>query len=256
MREAREPAPYREMTSVELFNRRIRVLDLTREIGPDLPVYPGHMKTNFWWHMTHRESKLRIGEESAFRGYGVKGIVMCDHISTHVDAVYHFNADRPDLTVDTIPLETLLTPAAWIDLSFAKPRTNITLQNVKDAMAEGGVDRLERGSSFLYYTGAAERWGDPLAFVTQYPGLDSEASHWILDQGVVNVLTDAPSTDNPADLSYHNHKAHGERLVIHTEIVANINKIPRHTGFYLLMAPLRLKGCTGSPVRALALWEE
>ncbi len=256
MSKGNEPTAYREMTAVDLFGKRIRVLDLTREIGPDLPVYPGHMKTNFWWHMTHRESKLRIGEKSRFQGYGVKGIVMCDHISTHVDAVYHFNADRPDLTVESIALETLITPASWIDLSFVRPRTNITLENVKGAMARAGVDRLERGSSLLYYTGAGDRWGDPEAFVTQYPGLDSEASYWILDQGVVNVLTDAPSTDNPADLSYHNHTAHGERLVIHTEIVSNINKIPKHTGFYLLVAPLKLKGCTGSPARILALWEE
>lgn len=213
------------------------------------------MKTNFWWHMTHRESKLRIGEDSAFQGYGVKGIVMCDHVSTHVDAVYHFNADRPDLTVDRIPLETMITPAAWIDLSFVEPRTNITLRDVRQAMGKAAVERLAAGSSLLYYTGASERWNDPLAFVTQYPGLDSEASNWILDQGVLNVLTDAPSTDNPADLSYHNHRAHGERGVVHTEIVANIDKIPLHQGFVLVLTPLRLKGCTGSPVRALALWE-
>lgn len=256
MREVREPIPYREMTSIDLFKKRIRVLDLTREISPDMPVYPGLIKPNFWWHLTHKESKLRIGEESGFQGYAVKGIVMCEHVATHVDAVYHFNANRPDLTVETIPLEYLITPAAWIDLSFVKPCTNITLQNVRDAMAKAGVDRLERGSSLLYYTGSAERYEDPLVFVTQYPGLDSEASHWILDQEVVNVLTDAPSTDNPVDLSYHNHRAHGERLVIHTEIVANINKIPKHSGFYLFLTPLKLKGGTGSPARALALWEE
>lgn len=92
--------------------------------------------------------------------------------------------------------------------------------------------------------------------VTEYPGLDAEASRWILDQGVVNVCTDAPSTDNPADLYYPNHLAHGERLVVHTELVANITKIPKHEGFYVLMLPLKLEGSTGSPIRALAMWEE
>ncbi len=94
-----------------------------------------------------------------------------------------------------------------------------------------------------------------MAFITQYPGLDEEASRWILDQGVVNVLTDAASTDNPADLDYPNHRTHAERLVVHTEIVRNIPKIPRHQNFHLLMLPLRWKGATGSPVRALAMWE-
>ena len=82
-----------------------------------------------------------------------------------------------------------------------------------------------------------------------------EASRWILDQGVVNVLTDAISTDNPADVTYPNHTAHAERLVNHTEVVANIERIPRHEGFTVMVAPLRLAGATGSPVRVFAMWE-
>ena len=92
--------------------------------------------------------------------------------------------------------------------------------------------------------------------MTQYPGLDYEATNWIIDQGVVNVMTDAPSTDNPADSSYPNHLSHGRRLVVHTELTANITKIPMHQGFYVIVMPLRWKGLSGSPVRALALWEE
>jgi len=31
--------------------------------------------------------------------------------------------------------------------------------------------------------------------------------------------------------------------------------IPRHSGFSLIVAPLRLMGCTGSPARIFALWD-
>jgi kynurenine formamidase len=122
-------------------------------------------------------------------------------------------------------------------------------------MDAAGLARIEPGSTLLYWTGIGAHFDDPVRFVTQYPGLDYEATNWILDQGVVNMMTDAPSTDNPADPSYPNHLSHGRRLVIHTELTANIAKIPRHSGFYVVALPLRWQGLSGSPVRALALWE-
>jgi kynurenine formamidase len=58
------------------------------------------MKVAFWDHP--KESHIPIGD-THFRGYAVKGISPCDHDSTHMDAVYHLNPERPDLTVDAFP---------------------------------------------------------------------------------------------------------------------------------------------------------
>lgn len=248
------PRTYTELAEVTFLGKRLKVLDLSREISPDIPVYPGHMKVSFWTHLSHAESRLRMGD-TPFKGYAVNGLVLCDHDSTHIDAIYHFNPDRPDLTAETIPLELSFTEGVWLDVSDVPPRSHITLDRIRRAMDEAAVNELPTGGTLLYYTGAGERWDDPLAFVSQYPGLDTEASRWILDQGVVNVMTDAVSTDNPADVTYPNHTAHAEYLVNHTEIVNNINRIPVHQGFSVLLAPLRLVGCTGSPVRVLAVWE-
>lgn len=245
---------YKELETVELFGKKIKFLELSREISPEMPHYPGHMKTNFWWHLTHEECKLRLGD-TPFEGYGVKGIVTCDHVSTHVDAVYHFNKHRPDLTVENISLQDMITPAAWIDVSHVKPRTHIKLADVQAALDKAGVT-LKPNMTLLYYTGIEKAWNDVATYVTQYPGLDEEATKWILDQGVVNVCTDAASLDNPADITYPNHTVHGERAVIHTENVYNIAKIPRHDQFYYAMFPLKFVGLTGSPVRAYAMWEE
>lgn len=249
-----EPRRYSDLAEITFFGKRLQVLDLSREISPEIPVYPGHMKVVMWDHLTHAESRLRLGD-SPFRGYGVKGISFCDHDSTHMDAIYHFNEERPDLSIDAFPIEGCFTDGVWLDVSDVQPRTHITLDRVRRALDEAGVAGLPEGGTLLYYTGAARLWHDPLAFVTQYPGLDEEASRWILDQGVVNVLTDAISTDNPADMSYPNHRTHAEYLVNHTEVVANIERIPVHQGFSILLVPLRLVGCTGSPVRIFALWE-
>lgn len=249
-----EPRRYQDTAEISFFGKRLQVLDLSREISPTIPVYPGHMKVAMWDHMTHAESRLRLGD-SPFKGYGVKGISFCDHDSTHMDAIYHFNGDRPDLTIETFAIENSFLEAVWIDLSDAHPRTSISLDRVRRAMEEAGVDQLPRGGALLYYTGLAKKWDQPLEFVHNYPGLDEEASRWILDQGVLNVLTDAVSTDNPADLGYPNHRMHAEYLVNHTEVVNNIDRIPRHSGFSIMVIPLRFVGGTGSPVRIFALWE-
>jgi kynurenine formamidase len=109
-----------------------------------------------------------------------------------MDAVWHLNPDRPDLTIDRVP----------------------------DPLPHGG-------------------------------GLDR---CWILDHGAVNVLTDAVSTRNPADLTYPNHRVHAEYPVNLTEVVNNNEKIPMHQGFSVMVFPLRFVGGTASPVR-VAVWE-
>jgi kynurenine formamidase len=246
---------YRDTESIELFGRRMQVLDLGHELSDDIPVYPGHMKVATWWHLTHEESLMRMGDTD-FWGYGVRGMSLCEHVSTHVDAIFHFNPTRPDLTVDTIPLSTMITPAAWIDLSFVEPRTDISLDQLKSALDANSVT-VEPGSTLLYHTGVERFWkSDAKRFLTEYPGMGRDASHWLLDQGIVNLCTDAISTDSPANIRYPNHRAHGERLVVHTELLANMTRIPLHQGFWFMMVPLRFKGMTGSPIRPLALWED
>jgi kynurenine formamidase len=251
----RETKTYRDTESLELFGKRMQMLDLGHELSDDIPVYPGHMKVATWWHLTHEESLMRMGDTD-FWGYGVRGMSLCEHVSTHVDAIFHFNPTRPDLTVDTIPLSTMITPAAWIDLSFVEPRTDISLDQLRSALDASSVT-VAAGSTLLYYTGVERFWkSDAKSFLTEYPGMGREASHWLLDQGIVNLCTDAISTDSPANARYPNHKAHGERLVVHTELVANMTRIPVHQGFWFMMVPLRFEGMTGSPIRPLALWED
>ncbi len=249
------PGDYRDETEVDLLGRRVRILELSREVSSTMPVYPGHVGVAFWEHLTHEQvRRQRLPPNSPFRGYAVRGFVGSEHVSTHVDAIWHFNPDRPDLTIDVLPWEHLITPAAWIDVSDTPPRGHITLERLSRALEEAQVE-LRPGMTLLYYTGIGAAWDDPFRFLSEFPGLDEEASRWLLDQGLVNLATDAVSTDTLADPSYPNHRVHGERLVVHTENVANIERIPRHQDFWVGFFPLRLVGGTGSPCRAVALWE-
>lgn len=250
-----DPGAYSDYAEIELLGRRVALLELSREVSTEMPVYPGHVGVAFWEHLTHEQvRRQRLPAESTFQGYAVRGVVMSEHVSTHVDSIWHFQPERPDLTIDRVPWQHLITPAAWIDVSDVAAGDHITLERVQRALDEAEVT-LGPGMTLLYRTGADELWGDPFAFTSEYPGLDAEASEWLLDQGIVNLGTDAVSTDTPTDPDYPNHSAHARRLVIHTEVVANISRIPSHQGFWVGFFPLRLVGGTGSPARAVALWE-
>src|SRR5262249_11294065 len=102
---------------------------------------------------THEQSRRqRVPEGAAFRGYAVRGFVASEHVSRQVDAVWHFNPDRPDFTIDRVPWEYLLTPVAWIDLSAAPPQTHVTHQMVQEALELAKVT-LRPGMTLIYYTG-------------------------------------------------------------------------------------------------------
>ncbi|MBC7106951.1 MAG: hypothetical protein H5T97_13550, partial [Firmicutes bacterium] len=57
-----EPLKYEPEIVTELFGRKVHILDLSREVSPEMPHYPGHMKTNLWWHLTHEECRMRLGD--------------------------------------------------------------------------------------------------------------------------------------------------------------------------------------------------
>ena len=78
----------KDQVDIELLGRTVRILDLSREVGPDIPVYPGHVAVAFWEHLTHEQvRRQRLPEDSPFRGYAVRGLVASEHVSTHVEDV-------------------------------------------------------------------------------------------------------------------------------------------------------------------------
>src|SRR2546425_2947233 len=70
------PGDYRDEVELDLLGRRVRVLELSREVSETMPVYPGHVKVAFWDHLTHEQvRRQRLPADSPFRGYAVRGLV-------------------------------------------------------------------------------------------------------------------------------------------------------------------------------------
>ncbi|MBU7046384.1 MAG: cyclase family protein [Theionarchaea archaeon] len=227
---------------IKIGHQIFSVTELSQKIYTGMPVYPGHPKTVVWDHLTHQETK-----RNGF-SYAVKGLMLSDHTSTHVDSLSHIIPG--DLPIADLPLDFFITPGVWVDVSHMPPRTYITDEDLKKALEDLQVDIPSR-STFLYYTGASHHWGK-LKYLSEYPGLSRKAAEFLADSGCINIGCDAVSIDNPQDSLYPAHTVCKERKILNSENFVNIEKISSHE-FWFISLPLLITEGTGSPIRALAL---
>jgi kynurenine formamidase len=222
--------------------------DLTQQIYQGMPVWPGHVRTVIWDHDTH-DSTVQEGGYS----WASKGIMICDHGPTHVDALSHMVAGEEGLTIDNEPLEKFYTPGVCLDVSDADPDGYITEEMLARAETEGGIP-IERGNTALLYTGHfVNKYGTP-EYLSRYAGLDAPATEWLIGKGIVNMGIDAPSTDNPKDRTFPSHLVCRAKKLIHMENLADLRPLIGKR-FTFIGFPLNIRGGHGSPIRAVAMTE-
>src|ERR671926_65786 len=92
-------------------------------------------------------------------------------------------------------------------------------------------------------------------------GMTGEATHWLLDQGIKMMGTDAVTFDPPVWAMFERkqfweaHRVMLEREYYHLENMANFDQLPPH-GFKLSLFPIKWVNTTAAPVRAVAILDE
>ncbi len=237
--------------------RRVHVTDLSHVISPEDPTFGGHQRTLMWNHLTHEETQ-RLGLTKPPYSYRVVGFTLCDHSSTHVDAINHVVPEPGARSIDQLPFEWFMAPGVWFDFSDKQPNEYITREDVDAAVARTGV-AIQSQSVVLYYTGWYRKYrSDPFGYVRDYPGLDRGATERLQELGAVSIGADAPSIDSWAEVAQIKvqpaHMVCREREILNIENLANVDRIPRHS-FWFCGLPLKLRDATGSPFRGVALVE-
>ena len=187
-----------------------------------------------------------------------------EHVGTHLDAPVHWISGRDGLDVSQIPPSQLVAPAVVIDRSAESAEDPDYLLTVEDIRAfEEDHGPLPDGGWLLLRTGWDARAHDEEAFLNaasgqpRSPGFDVECARWLAEEspligvGVETVGIDAGAAggfDPPFPVHYYLLGA-GKYGVTQ---LANLAVLPP-TGALFIVAPLKLTGGTGSPVRALAL---
>jgi kynurenine formamidase len=188
-----------------------------------------------------------------------------EHTGTHFDAPIHWISGRESKDVSQVPPRHLIGPAVVIDRSAESSENPDYLLTADDVRAfEDEHGPLPEGGWLLLRTGwDARAQEDAETFLgaqdgsPRSPGFDVECARWIAEEsplvgvGVETVGIDAGSAaefDPPFPAHFYLMGA-GKYGVTQ---LANLGALPQ-TGALFFVAPLKLTGGTGSPVRAIAL---
>ena len=215
----------------------MKILDLTLTVSDEIPVFPGSPQPNFipW-------------EKIKDDGYNLELLFLSSHTGTHMDAPYHFL--EKGTKIHEIDLKKLVTEAVLIK-SGKKSGELITKIDIQKFEKKHG--KIERFSSVIFYTG----WQRNLQkdnYFTKNPGLSVLAAKYLASKKIGLIGIDSPSIDLGTDSKFSVHQIFAKKGILIVENLANLEKI-KSTKFHLVVLPLKLKGATGSPVRAVAFIE-
>ncbi len=228
-----------------------KIIDLSQEIYTGMPVYPGHLKTVIWTHLSHEECRRQLGTDFS---YETRGLLLCDHGPTHIDSVSHMSRDPNAESVDQLALEKCITSGVCVDVSDVPLKTQFGREKIEFELKKQGLD-IRPGNTVLFYTAHYDRYYNQPIYMTDYPGLNREATEYVIDQGAVNFGVDSPSPDMWYDKTYPCHTVCAERGVTHIENLCNLDKLLGKR-FTFIALPLKIRGGTGSPVRAVAILDK
>jgi kynurenine formamidase len=227
---------------------KTRVLDLSYAISDKLVPWPGDAK--FF------EATVNATIEK--NGYFTRSFWMLEHYGTHLDAPAHFPPGKT--TVDQIPVNQLFGPAVVIDARAESGKdADYQLPAARVEEWEKRHGRIPEGAIVLLRTGWASRWPDAQKYRNQdakgkmhFPGFSTEAAKLLIGRKVSGLGCDTLSIDygTSEDFAVH-HLALGAGLY-HLENLADMSELPE-TGAFLVVAPIKLEGGSGGPVRVFAL---
>jgi arylformamidase len=211
----------------------VRYIDLTFPVVEAMPVWPGDSVPEF------REVKSLDQD-----GYAVQSVCFSNHLGTHLDAPSHII--NGGMTLDRIPLETLIGKAVLIDFTGKGKKDRITR---KDLQAHG--DRLREGARVLIRTGWDSSYGSTF-FFHEFPCLTLEAAQELAERGIALLGMDTPSPSPPDDPGHGIHKTLLGAGIVLLECLANLHRL-RGAECELIVLPPLFKGLSGSPCRAVAV---
>ena len=215
----------------------MKILDLTLTISDKIPVFPGSPHPHFIpWE--------KIKDDS----YNLELLFFSAHTGTHIDAPHHFL--EKGAKIHEISLKKLVSNAVLIK-SRKKRNETITKTDIQKFEKKHG--KIASFSSVIFLTGWQKNLQKKYYF-TKNPGLSASAANYLASKKVSLVGIDSPSIDLGTDSKFSVHQIFAKKGILIVENLANLEKI-KSSKFHLVVLPLKLKGATGSPVRAIAFVE-
>ena len=215
----------------------MRVIDLTHTITDTMPVFPGTEPPVLAVANTHERD-----------GFQETKMTMYTHTGTHMDPPAHIVSGRT--TLDQFPPEQFIGKALVIDCRSLKEGEAITME-----LLAGYGEKVRQADFLLFNLGWDKRWGQE-SYFGDFPCIDDEVLDLILNGPYKGIGFDVISLDPISDgnLTRHN-KLFREKDIVNIENLCNLEQCGRDL-FWFSCFPLKLRGGDGSPIRAVAWFDE
>jgi kynurenine formamidase len=226
------------------------IIDLSQEIYTGMPVYPGLPEVAITMHVSHEAWDGVTNSEVV--SPAVNRLEFGEHTGTHVDAINHMAPQYRGQSIDTMPLTMFYTEGICLGLSHKRLRELIEPADLEGALAAGGLE-IKPGDTVLLYTDHYRR-----AYGTEDwphgPGISAKAARWLGQQKIAafGVETMAPGVIHVSNKEVHH--ICGELGFTHYENMINLYQLSGRGRFRFIGLPLKIRGGTGSPVRAIAVF--
>ncbi|HJY86709.1 MAG TPA: cyclase family protein [Candidatus Acidoferrales bacterium] len=227
------------------------IIDLSQEIFPGMPVFPGLPEVKITIHQSHEE--LDGITDNDVVSPAVNRLELGEHTGTHVDAINHMARQYRGQSIDTMPLTMFYTEGICLDLSHKGLLDLIEPADLKRALSRADLE-IKQGDTVLLYTDHYRR-----AFGTDDwrngPGVSISAARWLGQQGIAAFGVEMASPGVRGVSNKEVHRICGELGFTHYENMINLYQLIGRGRFRFIGLPLKIRGGTGSPVRAIAVFE-
>lgn len=228
------------------------IIDLSQEIFSGMPVFPGLPEVKITMHISHEEwDGIHNGRQVS---PAVNRLEFGEHTGTHVDALNHMGRQYREQSIDRMPLSAFYTWGICLDLSHKGLRELIEPADLETALTNARLT-IQPGDTVLLYTDHYRR-----AYATpdwqNHPGISASAARWLGDHRIAAFGVESLA---PGVLQLSNKEVHricGELGFTHYENLVNLHRLIGRGRFRFIGLPLKIRGGTGSPVRAVAIFEE
>ena len=228
------------------------IIDLSQEIYEGMPVYKDLHQVKMTVHNSHEEwngIKNPITKTPA-----VHKLELGEHTGTHVDAINHMEIQHKGKSIDKMPLSMFYTEGICLDFSKKGLKELIEPSEIEIACEKAHVE-IKKGDTVLFYTDHfrknfnSENWSNG-------PGITAASARWL---GEKEIAAFGVETMSPGVSGISNKEVHhicGEMNFTHYENMINLHLLIGKGRFRFIGFPLKIKGGTGSPVRAVAIFEK
>jgi kynurenine formamidase len=192
-------------------------------------------------------------------------VTLSTHSGTHVDAPLHYGPppDGRARTIDEVPLEWCYGDGVLLDLRGADRVAGITRADVEAELERIG-HVLEPLDIVLVMTGTNLK--EP-GYEQRHAGLRVDATEFLVDSGVRLIGIDAWGLDRPFDVMiedaqagraqfWESHLLGRRKEYCQIERLANLESLPRPTGFVVAAFPFKLEGASAGWARVVAIFDE